>query len=159
METSFIYSTILTSYGAKQAVTHSEQMWRFPSSCKGTGRIAMWANAIQACYWQGAAAKPIKWYEPNNKWFLLHDLKKPTASKFNHVTMQWKLHAFLKITIPMTSFNSQFQKDLLYGLRCRNYLSKFQKPSQLLVGLKLWESTFKKCEKPINVISLIFHFW
>lgn len=47
--------------------------------------------------WRGAADKPIKRYQPNwlgFMWFSLHDLKKSTLTKCNHLTILWLDDAF-----------------------------------------------------------------
>lgn len=43
----------------------------------------------------GAAAKPIKRYELDNKWFSLHDLRKSTSTKLNHPTILWLDDTFI----------------------------------------------------------------
>lgn len=63
--------------------------WKVSGSPAAAGTAGK-ASRIQAdavMNWQGAAAKPIKRYELNNKWFSLHDLKKSTSTKFNHLTI------------------------------------------------------------------------
>lgn len=109
--------------------------------------------------WQGAAAKPINWYEPDNKWFSLHDLKKPAATKFNHLTIHWLWETFMPWHFLKTDYNSHYKFPLALSkiwirsevqeLKC---LSMFQEPSHFLVCLKL-----KKVWKT-NAVSLIFVF-
>lgn len=92
MNTSLKYSITATWYGAKQEQSHIlNKCGDLLVAAKGLAekQCGQMQSRHAIMNWQGAAAKPIKWYEPDNKWFSLHDLKKPTASKFNHVTMQW----------------------------------------------------------------------
>lgn len=63
----------------------------------------------QAAAGGGAVAKPIKRYELHNKWFSLHDLRKSTSSKCNHLTILWLDDTFIlcpplkQITVPITN--------------------------------------------------------
>ncbi len=67
--------------------------------------------------WQGAAAKPIKRYEPDNKWFSLHDLQKLTATKFNHLTIHWLQEIFMP--------RHFFKKTLQFPLQVSTYNFKY----------------------------------
>lgn len=133
----------------------------------------MWANAIQACCNElapggGGAAKPIKWYEPDNKWFSLHDLQKPTATKFNHLTMQWLEETFMPWHILKTDYISYYKfqlsilKMLFVGVKVRELKSLFLRFHSRLGSVRLGgtpenAAVLQMCEKPINGIFLILH--
>lgn len=146
---------------------------KFPVEGNGRNLGAMWANTIQACW---------KWTDRGLQPSQLNDMSL-TISGFHYMTSRNPLQPNVIIsqytgykkpschdTFLRTDYNSHsrfqhvisksFIRSKMWELLC---LSKFQQPSQfpfvLKAGTRRMQFSFRKCEKPINAISLIFHFW